>query len=147
MSKEITLPSGNRLVVGQISWDEVCELRLYACNTLKSLTVKGETFEAAILAAKEVPYYLECADFRNMFFGFAGRSCIKRRAGNEIVTDSLNPAYFEKREHWQDYYPACWAILEYNLAPFIDGLKSLLPKNWMTLLEKLIEMNKNKTLG
>jgi len=144
MAKEITLPSGNKLVVGEISWDEVCELRTYIFNTLKSITVNSEKFETAIASIKEIPYYLENADFRNMFFNFAGRSGIKGKDGK---AENLSPAYFNKREHWQDYYPACWAILEHNLSPFIDGLKSLLPKNWITLLEKMIQMNTNKTLG
>jgi len=143
MAKEINLPSGNKLVVGEITWEQVCELRAYICNTLKALTVKGESFEAVISGVKEIPYYLENADFRNMFFGFADRSGIKGKDGK---LENLTPAYFNKRENWGDYYPACWAILEHNLTPFIDGLKSLLPKNWIALIEKLIQMNKSKTL-
>jgi len=115
--KEITLPSGAILKITLAPFSDAKALYQAILEEVKNIELSGKTDMTNIFKN------IACAAFSSKKIEMCIETCFKRCTYDAGKGDfKIDAQTFESAENRMDYIPACTAVIEENIAPFLKSL-------------------------
>jgi hypothetical protein len=115
--KTVTLPSGASFEMQMVPFALGVKLQRVIANELKGVPIT----EGALGNLKDTVFQLLASEAMEQVSFEVLRHCL-------FNGEKVDRSTFEDEDRRQDYLPAVWEAVNYNLAPFVAGLVSLLPR-------------------
>ena len=127
MSEKIALPSGAKLDITLLPFDEAWGVVQTVSKILEGINVDLSGIDLAAINAADVLAFKSplCSILGSREVIEAAKICFKRCTYDGIKIDSQT---FEKRESRADYIPAVYYVIKENVSPFFANLISALKK-------------------